>query len=207
MHKLNISRINLLLFLYLSCFSGIHAQLNINSIGIDLGIIHNVDPNSDFIGNSPLLFPEVYLSGDILESYLNWRFNLGYWDDGRSKPTYSDMPNISYTSFVINAEMVYILPDSNPDHLSPLRLLTGLSYQYVSAKDIERYESDTIPMNNFNDNLFYFNTGLELHLFIKRHLSLFTKGLVYLQLNKNEKHNYKSPRFQLSLGLNYRFKN
>ncbi len=206
-----ISRINLFLFLYLFCSSSVLAQININSFGVDFGIIHDVDPNSEFIGNNPVLFPEAYLGFDLIEHYLNLKVSLGYWDDGRGKSKsesqYSYTPNFSYSGFVINAEMIYLTPDFNPNHPSPLRFLAGLSYQHISAKDITLYESDTIQKNNFTDNIFYFDTGLELHFFIQKYLSLFTKGLVYLQLNNDEKRNYKSPRFQISLGLNYQFGN
>jgi len=206
---LKISSIFLLVFLYSFYPNETNAQVNVNSVGVDLGIIHSVEYNSRFIGNNPSLFPEFYLGGDFIEPYLNWKLNLGYWNDGKSESKsnsqYPNVPDYSYSGFVISTEMIYLLPDSNPNHPSPFRVLAGLSYHHISAKDIDRYESGSIYKKDYSDNLFYFNTGLELHLFIKNYLSVFTKGIMYLKLNKNEEHSYNATRFQLSLGLNYQF--
>lgn len=202
--RIKIFMISLVVF-YMTSFNKNYSQSDLHSIGVDFGTIHSVDPYSDSIVDDLLLFPEVFVGGDFITSNFNWKVSLGYWNDGVNEPRYSDVSNFSYSSFVCNAELIYLTPDSNPKHSAPLRVLTGLSYHYIAGEDMGLYESETIPKNNFTDNLFYFNTGLELHIFLKSYFSLFTKGILFLQLNKNKEDIYTSPRFQLSLGLNFRF--
>ena len=195
----------LFIFLSFSYFSEIQGQVSLNSFGLDIGTIHNVDPNSEFISNDFLFFPEVFLSGVLIDSSFNWRINLGYWDDGRTEPKYSDRLNYSYSSIVTNIESIYLFPNSNPNHPAPLRFLLGLSHHYISAKNIEHYESNTTRKSDLTDNIFYLNTGLELHFFVKRYLSFFAKGMVFVELYNSDENDFKSPRLQLSLGVNYQF--
>lgn len=195
-----------LILFYFSNISIINAQINFHSAGFDSGLIDNVDPHSGFFDN-PILASEAFICGDFISTDFNWKLNLGYWNDEQNEPRYSDHSNYSYSSILINAEIIYLTPYSNPEYPSPIRFLAGLSSQYLSAKDVDRYESTLVAQKDYKDKLLYFNSGVELHLFLQKHLSIFTKGLVYFHIKNSEVNNYKSPRFELSLGLNYQFGN
>jgi len=83
--------------------------------------------------------------------------------------------------------------------------LVKIEYDYGSGFNV--FNTVEVIGTSYIDNLFYFNAGMELHLFILRNLSLFTKGIIHLQLINSQDYYYKSPRYQLSLGVNYKFGN
>lgn len=56
-------KIILLFSLYLFCASIIHSQVNIHSAGAEFGIIDNVEANSEFFSDTPIFYPEVFISG------------------------------------------------------------------------------------------------------------------------------------------------
>lgn len=193
----------LLLFLVLFLFSTkeSYSQINVHSIGFDLGYIGSADPYSDLE-----IFPEIFVSGDLFTSNFNWKTNIGYWDDGVDEPILTDNPTYSYSSFVLGAELIYLFPITNLERPSPVRVLSGFSYHFVDSEVVDNYGNWEDYSKKITGNMFYFNAGMEIHLLLHKNITLFLKGVGYYLLNNREALKDNRWRLQLSLGLNYNFK-
>ncbi|MCF6269697.1 MAG: hypothetical protein L3J41_08305 [Melioribacteraceae bacterium] len=205
MLKLKIKFVFLLLLL-LSSTKSSFSQTNIHSVGFDVGYIGSVDQYSDLV-----IFPEIFMGGDFITSNFNWKANIGYWDDGTNAPKYIQSPSTyAYSSFVIGAELLFLFPVTNLYRPSPVRILSGLSYHYVSVKEfigpMPLYNYSNNYPKNLTGNLFYLNVGMEIHILIQKSFTVFLKGIGYYLLNNREVFKDNRWRLQLSLGLNYNFK-
>lgn len=193
-----ISFLLLSFFLFTSKTS--YSQTDIHSIGLDVGYIGSIPYFSDLV-----IFPEVFVSGNFFTSNFNWKVNIGYWDDGVNETKYTDSPTYSYSSFVLGTELLYLLPITNLDRPSPVRLLSGFSYHHIEYVLISGGMSGIDYSKKTIRNLFYLNAGLEIHFLLHRNFTSFLKGVGFFQLNNRKVLIDNLSRFQYSLGINYNF--
>ena len=201
MVKFKINLVSLLLFILLLSTEQLFPQTNIHSIGFDVGSIGSADPYSDLV-----IFPEIFVSGNFFTSNFNWKVNVGYWDDGIDGPMFADSPTYSYSSFVVSAELLSLLPITSLNRPSPVRILSGFSYHYIDSKMIRDGISGIDYSKNYTGNLFYLDVGLEIHILIKKQLTLFIKGVGRYLLNNREALKNNRWKLQFSLGINYNFR-
>ena len=190
----------LFVLLFLLPTKRIFSQTNIHSIGFDVGYLGSIDQLSNLV-----IFPEVFVSGNFFTPNFNWKVNIGYWDDRINEIKYNDSPTYSYSSFVISTEFLYLLPITNLDRPSPVRILSGFSYHYIDSEVISNGMSGIDYSKKLTKNLFYFNAGLEIHFLLHRNFTLLLKGVGFFQLNNRKVLIDNLSRFQYSLGANYNF--
>jgi hypothetical protein len=110
--------------------STLTAQLNLNNISANIGVINTL--YSDLV-----IYPEVQIGGNVIIPSIRWTIYWGYWIEGINKPIIgSDYVTYSYNSHILGTRFTLMLSKLSDNLDLPFGIFIGASHHFISVKYI-----------------------------------------------------------------------
>lgn len=182
------------------------AQVNINSISVNAGVIRNFT-TEDLETNEVTFYPEIALGGKLFFRLLNWQISYGYWDDGIEKELkdFRFHSTFHFISNVVASRILFDLSIINENVFIPVRIITGVSYHLLNAQlKFPRGAPYEFVIEKIDKKIYYADIGLELFVNIYENFFINLKYIYFVPLN--EKRFYEDiKRSILTCGIEYKF--
>lgn len=173
-----------------------------NYVKLSIGGIRNFTFRSDDT-NSLSFYPELYFGGKFFVKGLQWELGAGYWDDGiDSLLPFSDHTTYNYSSFIAAYRLKFVPRELDEEFNVPLKLIAGISYHNINVERVWGDGPHVLINDNREEELFYYDVGLELYLFVFNNLNLIPRALIYFPINETDRIS-NDFRYSLSVGAEY----
>ncbi|MBI5809182.1 MAG: hypothetical protein HZA74_12365 [Ignavibacteriales bacterium] len=192
-----MKRIFVLLIFLMFCTINF-AQQNLSSISLKLGIIRNFQDQNDNVGiKTNAFYTEFEVGGKFFIGYLNWSFNIGYFDEKIDSPIpIADYETINHKNYTIGLRLLYnTLELFGYTKNLKLYITAGGNYNIRNNKNISN-----MSISSATNTDYYFQPYLGL----QANLELYKNSLIIIELGDNVGVNNENlARYVLMIGFKY----
>lgn len=183
------------------------AQINFNSVSVNVGQINTLFPDVELYSNHQHAFySELEVDAEIAVTYIRGGVYWGYWNDGLDHLSVRDAVYYSFKSHIVGTRFTFLPNKLFNNWLLPFGIFAGAAHHFVSASCVGGFDfiGNTCSSDLYEDYTRNINTlevGLSSEIHILGPLKIQGKVNQFFPLGDNEFDRRQKNRRAYKVGL------